>query len=382
MLAGELRSDPKADLRAVALAVIERELDAATGREGRAFVQALGSCEGAVRPLLARRARQTDAVGTDAAMLLLESGHYRGPNPTRYRADENGGLRALAARETEHDDDARRRYFVDPDERVRRAALRAALRAQDETDIPRLLEVARLDPDVVTRGLALGTLGAMGNEEVVSRLWDRYELADEPTRLGIVDAFAGEALLARGGRDKLAFLVDTTDGFVALHAAYLLDRLSTAVKDKGATRLLRFAKEGTSDERRLALRWLDPGGEDVEAALLEATTDDDPSVAIIGWARLLRSPNHRAKAEDGLLELAAGPDASRYEALSALAAGGSARVLPQLEELLLAEDARTRKVAGLGLVRLGEERRAAVLLADDSAPVRQAIACRLLASER
>src|SRR5690606_16723531 len=106
---------------------------------------------------LASRAKTHDGVGAEAAMILLELDQLDGAE--RFASDPDGAWRALAARDSAERQLARQKYYLDPDERVRQAALLAAREANDETEIEHLLEVARLDPDPVTRSQAILTLG-------------------------------------------------------------------------------------------------------------------------------------------------------------------------------------------------------------------------------
>jgi hypothetical protein len=378
-LSSERVSEQRA--KVLAAAALGHDIEEASGHDGRAFIASLFPCTLELRRPLLRRSRKKDPVAAEAALLLIEHGAYRGPRLKNYRDDPDGAWRALAARVTQDDQEARVAFFLDDDERVRRAALSAAVEAKDPADTPALLEASRVDPDALIRSRAVLALARIGGPTVLLALKDRFESAGEEARLAIVDAYASPALLSVGGLAQLRRIVEEDNGFVALHAASLLAKQSGEERALGIARLVRFATEGTTEEKRLALRVMPSDSKETESTLLAATRAEDEQVAIIAWARLLGRDTRTTAAEEALLKLAQEKKKDlAYQAKAALAAAAA----PQAEELFLADvkapSPEIRIIAGYGLLRLQRFETLAPLLADDERSVRQAVGCRLLST--
>ncbi len=365
--------------RRIAQAVLAADVRGAKDREDRDFVRSLRACSSKLTKALADRAETTDGVGAEAALLLLESGNWN-KNPHSFKDAEDGAWRALAARAATFDGKQRRSFFVDDDERVRRAALSAALETADVEDLPALLEVSRLDPDHLTRNRAYQTMGRIGGPEVTAALHDRYSPADEELRLAIVDAWGQPRVFKAGGERELTRIMTHESGFPALHAASILVRKSGSdVANQAATRLERFVIDGTPQERRLALRVLPMERPDTKPLLVAQTKNNDQEVALIAWARLLGSSSYEKPAQKALSEWARSDSHLAYQARAALAASADDRILPLLIRQSQDDDPETRQVAGYGLVRLGSWPYIARLLADPEPSVRHAVACRTVA---
>lgn len=378
----------KTDTLRLAQEVLSYEISAARAIEDRAFVASLSPCATAVDRPLFQRSKTRDAVGGEAALVLYEIDRYRGPAPHRFQSSPEGAFRALAARATVSDHAQRVAYFVDDDERVRQAALAAALDAKDERDLPALLEASRLDPSLTIRSRAIYALGQLGGERVHHALVDRLQTAPGNLQLSVLDALAQPGVADVDDHAALAHIVDSGRGTTALHAAYLLSRLSPgaegseALIEKGLARLLSFAQDGSEEEQRMALRLLPASEPRAEARLRSATEDANPEVRVIAWARLLGRDASRPAAEKALLELARGDDRVAYQARSALAAAGSEAVLPFLLEQARAPQVEFRLLAGQAFIRLGRDQDLAPLLVDPATRVRRTLACGRLAAER
>ncbi len=365
--------------RRIAQAVLSADVRSAKDREDRDFVRSLRACSSKLTGALTERAETADGVGAEAALLLLESGNWN-KNPQSFKDAEDGAWRALAARAATLDGKQRRKFFVDDDERVRRAALSAALETADAKDLPALLEVSRLDPDHLTRNRAYQTMGRIGGPEVTAALRDRYLPADEELRLAIVDAWGQPRVFKAGGERELTRIMTHESGFPSLHAASILVRKSESdLANQAATRLERFVIDGTPQERRLALRVLPIERSDTTPLLVAQTKNDDQEVALIAWARLLGSPKYEKSAQKALSEWARSDSHLAYQARAALAASADDRILPLLIRQSEDDDPETRQVAGYGLVRLGSWPYIARLLADPEPAVRHAVACRAVA---
>lgn len=370
-----------AQARELSRAVLNREIEVAQDRQDRQFIRTLRGCSADLSSALASRAKTHDGVGAEAAMILLELDQLDGA--ARFASDPDGAWRALAARDSAERQLARQKYYLDPDERVRQAALLAAREANDETDIEHLLEVARLDPDPVTRSQAILTLGSHKSERASAALRDRFTDMDEALRLSVVQAWGTPQLYTHGGRRELERLISHRTGLEVVAAASILARDDTSeVRNPAITRLVRFMTEGTTDEQRLALMMMPVTSPETSAALLEKAQSKDEQIAIIAWSRLLAHPNFQETAEKELTALATSyPDSNlALQAEAALAAGGSIKVKSLLQKRLSDKDPSIRRISGMGLVRLGLIAEASPLIADDNAEVRRAIACRISAA--
>jgi hypothetical protein len=117
----------------VAKAVAEREIRQATGGDAVARVEEARACWRPLSASLEERADRADDAGASAQLALLD-GRANRPGDgeallKKHATSPNATWRAVAARGAVGSrlGDARRKFFVDPDERVRLAALRAAL---------------------------------------------------------------------------------------------------------------------------------------------------------------------------------------------------------------------------------------------------------------
>jgi hypothetical protein len=330
--------------------------------------------------VLEDRAKQADDAAAEATMILLELGRRdRGALVKKYRDASGGAWRALAARSAVRAKDGpfRRKRFADPDERVRRAALRAAVDAASPDDLEPLLEAGRLDPDPLCRSLANRAVGSIGGQRAVLALVDQWARADEPTRLTIIDAWGMRAAFRSGGERELVTIAETKQGTEAIAAAEALVRANGKSRATGVAVLIRAVAEGTEAERRLAIQWVPLSDPDARREVDKAAKADDPEVRVIALARLAGlDENETALA--GLRKLAKKDDELGLQARAALAAAGDSGVKPQLTGLLGAKRAHFRSVAARGLLDLGDYSAAALALADDDPDVRTKVACDVL----
>jgi HEAT repeat protein len=298
----------------------------------------------------------------------------------QHRGNASGAWRAVAARAAIDRSSVllRRRWFEDPDERVRRAALEAASVAPEASDLPELLEAVRLDPDPLSRSLAARAVGAIGGEQAVMGLDDRFARADEPDRMAIVDAYAMPAAFAAGGERELRSIAEGKQGVVSLAAASALLRRDP--RDGGIAGLLVSAIDhGTEEERRLALVFLPLGDPRAAETLERAAKDPNVEVSVIALARLLELPEKRALAEKRLRELAAKDGPAGPQARAALAMIGDRSVVAALVRDVERGHPFRRQNAALALFRLGEISKAARAFADSDPGVRIAVSCGVLA---
>lgn len=367
--------------KAIAGAVASREVYAGSGPGAVARIRSLRACTLPVIPALEARAEKQDEAAAEATLVLLAA---RRVSPAalarRYEDADSGAWRAVAARASLAPERfvKRRRYFADADQRVRRAALEAALEAPAALDEPALLETARLDPDAMCRSLATRAVGAAGSEHAVRALVDLWERADEDDRLNIVEALGDRRAVKAGGRVELVRIAESGNGVPAVAAAGVLVRVDPSSAAEATNLLARAIKEGSADEQVLAIASARAEGP-MTQVLRDATHDTDSDVRVAALEKLLEVPTERSQALAALRTEAQSPDGGDA-AREALAHAGDASVSSAFVKELTAHAWQEREGAGFALVSLGDYRHAATLLADDDANVRVAIACRILGS--
>jgi hypothetical protein len=351
-----------------------------TGSGAAARIRELRACATPLTGALEARAERQDEAAAEATLVLLATRRLKAePLAVRYQDADSGAWRAVAARASVAPERflQRRRYFADPDQRVRRAALEAAIEAPAMLDEQPLLEAARLDPDAMCRSLATRGVGAIGGEQAVRSLLDLWERADEDDRMNLVEALGQKRAFAAGGRAELLRIAESGRGVPAVAAMGTLLRVDPSTAAQVTTLLARAIAEGSSDEQVLALQMALLDGP-VEKATRDATHDTDPNVRVAALTRLLDVPSERAKALKSLRDEAKDPSDQGDAARGALARAHDPSVAPALVKALAAPAWQVRQGAGLSLVSLGDYSHAATLLADEDANVRVAIACRIL----
>lgn len=377
------RSGKLSDSRveALARAVAEREIASASGRDAATQLALFRPCLPSVETALSERATRGDEAAAVATLLLFEAGKGDASElVTRYRDADSGAFRALAARATLAPEQAelRRRYFTDPDERVRRAAFEAALRAPIAGQVSDLLEAARLDPNPTNRARAAQALGRIGGERAVLGLVDLFNGADEQQQLAVLDAWSESPSFADGGERELARALDHS-GLVGVSAASLL--LESRDSRAAAIAVLARAIEGGSDdERRLAVMVAPLSEPAIKTALQKAAKAPSPEVTPLLLSRLAELPEQREQARASLEKLVEDKSDDGIEASYAAAPLGSARAVARVQQELTHERASRRLRAALFLARLGPKPRVASRLADDDPFVRSSLACSLARS--
>lgn len=378
--AGRLDRSGVADL---AEAIARREVRSARGADALDRIREARQCVRAVEPELRERAGGTDDIGGEALLVLVESGLVaKSGLAERYGGSQSGAFRAVAARTTGTAERAeqRRTFYVDADERVRRAALRAASEAADPADLDALLDAARLDPDGQNRSLAITAVGRIGGPRVALAVKDLWASSDEAGRLAIVEAWAAPRVFSSGGAGELLQLAESGRSLPAVSAAGALARVGGEGAREGRAVLLRAVAEGTTDDRLLAIQLVSVSDANVPPALEQASKSDDPTVRAVALARLLEIPARRKAATLELESMAKGKDGAARQARVALAVSGDAHAVPWLEQDLSAEDPGRRRAAALGLFRLGRSVSMAPALADSDPGVRMSVACSVLGS--
>jgi hypothetical protein len=373
----------------LARALGERELMSAEGSDGALRVRTLRPCARSLRGTIERRADSGDDVAAELTLILLEMHATDRANLLkRYAQSSSGAWRAVAARAAVRsaDRDVRKRFFTDPDERVRRAAFSAAYDARDVSELEPLLEAARLDPDPESQSLATRAAGTIGGERAVLALKDLWAQAEDDLRIAIIDGWMEHASFVTGGDRELAGAAEASTGLASVSASFALARVGGPQSTPANARLRRYILDGTDDEKRLALS-VAPLNDENEAALAEAAKKASPELRVVALARLSSVPARRTEAILALRELAnqkPASDSDRHAqgaAITALAEAGDNSVHAALLKNLTDKDRQTRARAARGLTSLGDYTNAATALGDDDASLRSDLACAILARE-
>ena len=372
----------RGEVKRLALAVAERETASATGSSGVRHVRALSVCGTALLPALRRRSEQKDEVGAQAMRVRTALRDTSTAALVKeYASAKDAAWRAVAARAAVAAEDAlqRRAWFTDPDQEVREAALEAAAIAPVSEDREALLEAFRLDPDATCRSRAARAAGALGGEDSVLGLADRFARADTEGQLTIVEAWAMPASYSSGGARELRQLASAGAGLSSVAAAEAL--LRQRDHDGAFAGILAMAIEhGSDEEQRTALRQAPIADERVRGAVERVSHSANVEVAVLAWSRLLEEPAHSAAAMNALRAIAKKPIPAASEARAALAAAGDKSVVPELVAEAQSGAPWSRGRAAVALFRLGEPARAALTLADQDPGVRIAAACSIVAA--
>ncbi|HYQ43226.1 MAG TPA: HEAT repeat domain-containing protein [Polyangiaceae bacterium] len=384
--AGRLNRARVVDL---AQAVAERELTSAEGASGAQRVRSLRSCAQPLRSAMQRRARESDDVAAELTLILVELHAANKTELLREHArSENGAWRAVAARAADRaiDTDMRKAFFVDPDERVRRAAFGTALEVHDAGELEALLEAARVDPNPQGQSLAIRAVGAIGGERAVLALKDLWARADDATRMAIVDAWSARASFVSGGARELEIASESAGGLAAVSACASLAGSNGPESTVANARLRHYISEGNDDEQRLAIS-IAAMNPETEAAIAKAAKEANSELRVVALTRLTRIDARRNDAFKALREIANAKASSELElraqseALSALAQAGDGSVKATLLKELGAPVPAVRSRAARGLINLGDHVDAAPALADDEPSLRSELACFVLAHE-
>jgi hypothetical protein len=369
----------------VAKAVAEREIRHATDLDALARIDEARACWRPLSDALEERARRSDDSGAAATLALLDGRSNRpGDGDALLRKHEKSQSplwRAVSARGAVGTKlgEARRKFYIDPDERVRLAALRAALESPDPADGAPLLEAARLDPNPVAQAIAARAAGGIASAEIVVALRDRYATADEGLRQSIVGAWGRPALAKAGGQRQLVAVAEKERGAAAIEAGALLVQTGSDAEARGAGRraLLLGIREGLSRDRILAIGHAPMAERDMMEAVNKAAGDVDVSVKVAALTRLSEVAETRTKAWSELRRLA---DKGARDALFALARAGDAGAAEGVVKELSSTDPEARLRAMNVLVAAGRFASAADLLADAHAGVRMRASCAVLSA--
>ena len=200
------------DVKEVARATVAFEVASAKEDELLARLDDASLCARWIVQFLDDRKGRHDEAGARAATMLFEIGKLSAGDVRDWANDDDATWRALGVRGLVREDDAgaRMKALGDPDPRVRLGAILAMQTAGDKADASRLIESARLDPDLPNRHHAVrafATLKSASKPEMTA-LRDLWESADESLRREIATAWAtSRPLFESGGREQLVVLL-------------------------------------------------------------------------------------------------------------------------------------------------------------------------------
>jgi hypothetical protein len=370
-------------VREIALEVGAREIRTASLPDATSIIDEARACTRPLAGPLEGRAQTSDDAGAAAALALLDgrSAWTDGEDLLhRYGTAENPLWRAVAARGAVGKDlgPARRKFYVDGDERVRLAALRAGLEVADPSDQRPLLDAARLDPNPIAQSLAARALGAFASTDAVLGLRDLYFRADDGLRQSIVDAWGQASSASAGGLSELIRVAENDRGAPAIEAGWVLLRFKAEHNASaiGTRALLRAMKEGVSRDRVLAVTDAPIDDPAVLDALRKVASSSDVTVKCAALSRLAAVRDTRAQAILDLRELA---KSGSRDAIVALARADDADAIESVRKTLLSNDPRARLSAMRTFVALGKPASAAELLGDGDPHVRMSASCAILA---
>lgn len=376
------------DVRAVARAILEHDLERFSGDQGVSRTLALEACAKEIASPLSKRAKEGDDVAAASAWVVVSAGLERADYYDDHVDDPRPYFRAAATRGLFDESEAKKRAAraIDDDEHVRRAAVLAAGDAGCATDFPVLLDSARKDPSLIVRVDAVMSLAKIAGRlstdtargELVDRLRELWTDGDDALRGAIARAWASKELLDVGGRRELESAMGREEGHATVDAASALMRAG----GDGETVLARQAKDADAAVRAHAIRLLDPKRETHEKALVAILDDkdDDPSLRVIAASALL-STSHRTKAVELLVSFLSRQDKVGSEAAFALADEKDARAMPRLVADLKTPSGLRFRVAS-ALVRLGKPGETRTLLSSGDVDVRDGTACAILSTPK
>jgi hypothetical protein len=385
----------------LARAVAERDLKTATPAEAILRVRDVLPCARELDAALSARMATHDDAGAASALARLD-GHGWSLGAARDHAgDADGAWRAVGARALVRESDRRARLaaLVDGNPSVRREAARAARDAADAGDLGALAEAARLDPEPIVRTEAVRAIAALSGHAVADALRDLWTSGDDGLREDIALAWSSPSLWKSGGKEALRVLVGSGRGPGAIEGASAILRHADAgaeLASLAAGRLVQAIQSGARVTRLQAIAQAPLDRLDrpeLLDAVRAAATDDDVEVRIGALTRLLHEGrnlgNQRAAVDAGsgdaaeALEMLAQPGSDvGPEARFALAGAHDKRVQAWLEQDLASTSVPDRLGAATALADLGVAARAAPLLDDDDASVRDRAACTLIMADR
>ena len=380
-VASERRQFNDARTRSLAQVILEREIATATDAAAFDRVVGLQACASELYWPLNRRSKGIDDGAAAASLVLLEAG-LQDPDERSlsFSHSSSGAWRAVAARSAVAPELRSRVYaaLLDPDQRVRSAAIRTIQASPILADGKALTEVARLDPDdslKVASLLALGDIGDLNSLLSVREFWDEM---NQPARMAYLQALYAPASRSRGGARILTRIMESDESLEGVVAASLMCHEPAPSSGYAISRLLRAVHQGTTSERLVALASLPKGDTDAQVEIRKLALSNNPYLRVAALESWLSAPTLADGARRRLQFIAAGKDADAFEASRVLALNGDESSILRVNRRLFAPLAEQRIAAARLLLRLGRWGAVARALTDDHPLVRLTIACNVL----
>ena len=364
----------------LAQTVAEREIETADDNAVFERFASLAACASEVYWPLKHRSKGRDEGAAAAALALFEAGLTEGipsvPSNVQSDAWRAYSIRLSLSREQRP---AVYSALRDGERRVRYSALRVLQADPVPADAKELLDVARLDPDLALKQMALSALGELGDVNALTAARELWDGMVESTRLALVQAFNAFPMRTQGGVSLLARVMESSDSMEGVVAASLLFHDGTAARGYAFARLLRALHEGSTSEKLVALSALPSNDLEVQKQLEQFAKSNTPFLRTAALDVQLKNPGHASAARSRLQEIAASKEADAYEAARILALQGDAAALMRVEQQVSAPSAQER--LGAARLLLKKQRWAAVAraLTDDHPSVRLSLACDVLA---
>jgi len=368
----------------LATAVAEREIATANDRDAYQRVLGLRPCVSELYWSLRRQSVKRNESAAAANLLLLDSGWQDSDQRLRsFGDDTDGAWRAVTVRASQSQSlrPLVYRALLDPESRVRYAAIMTIRANPLPGDGRALFEVVRLDPDDSLRLLAMATLGETGDQQTMLLARDLWDTMDEPLRLAFLQALALPNMSKVVGFDMLLRTMQLDDALSGLVAASLLYRTESRYSRSALGRLMRGLRSGASSEQLLALATLGMREAELLPEITRLAREGVPYVRVASLDLLLNSARDIATCRQRLESIAMSRDADADEANRVLALHGNFPAMGRLEKRLNGVLASERLAAARVLVNLKQWDAVAIALADDHPDVRLTTAC-LVLSER
>ena len=365
----------------LATAIAEREIATADDRDAYQRVLGLRPCVSELYWSLRRQSLKRNESSAAANLLLLDSGWMDSDQRLRsFGDDTDGAWRAVTVRASQSQSlrPLVRRALLDPDSRVRYAAIMTIRANPLPGDSGALFEVVHLDPDDSLRALAMAALGETGDQQSMLLARDLWDTMDEPLRLAFLQALALPEMSKAVGFEILSRTMQLDDAMPGLVAASLLYRSESLFSRAALGRLVRGLRSGTSSEQLLALATLGMREAELLPEITRLARDGVPYVRVAALDLLLESGRDIAACRQRLESIATSRDADADEANRVLAQHGNFPALGRLEKRLNSALASERLAAARMLVNLKRWDAVAIALADDHPGVRLSTACIVL----
>lgn len=368
------------DVRQLALAIASREVATADDPGAYDRILSLRACANELYWPLHRRSLMDDELAAAASLLLVDTGlHEAVHNEKAQLGATSGAWRAVAVRASTAADfrGSVRRALLDPDHRVRRAAVAAVQDNPLDGDGEPLLATARLDPEVSVRVAAIETLGELGDTRGLQTLRDEWGSMDEAPRLALLEAYHAPGVRRGLGTEWLNRTLQDDEDLPGVVAASLVYQFTSS--GMARARLLRALQHGTASEKLVVLGVLRANEPASRPWVVELAMTSEPYVRVQALRSSVSAGIDVSPMLRRLKTIAFSSDSDAREALRVLTSLGDPVALAVLKGRLRAPHSLERLETGSIMLQLHQWDQVAQLLVDDHPNVRTTLACRVLA---